>query len=246
MASALFEYDRKLAQAYGRTLAGVDEVGRGPFAGPVFAAAVSLPLDEEIEGIDDSKKLSPQRRETLFERILERAEFVSVCSCDAAAVDAVNILNATKRAMTACLKPLTGAPLVLVDAVRLDIPQPTLHPVRGDGLSYHIAAASIVAKVLRDRFMTAQDKRWPGYGFARNKGYGTAEHREAILRLGPCPLHRRTFLNNLLGPAEKPLFSRSEGREVKVEFLKLPRKTDAEPALGRQEADRERKDRELP
>lgn len=245
MGSALIEYDRKLAGAYGRTLVGVDEVGRGPFAGPVFAAALSLPLEEEIEGVDDSKKLSPKTREALFERIVERADFVAVCSCDAAAVDELNILNATRRAMTACLKFLDETPLVLVDAVRLDIPQPTLHPVRGDGLSYHIAAASIAAKVLRDRFMTAQDALWPGYGFARNKGYGTAEHREAILRLGPCPLHRRTFLNNLLGPAEKPLFSRSEGREVKVEFLKLPRKTDAEPALGRQEADRERKDREL-
>ena len=201
MGSALFEYDCRLAE--GRTLVGVDEVGRGPFAGPVFAAAVSLPLDREIEGVNDSKKLSPKTRERLFGQIVEAADYVAVCSCDAATVDAINILNATKRAMKACLEGLEGSPLVLVDAVRLEIPQATLHPVKGDALSYHIAAASIVAKVLRDRYMTEQDAVWPGYDFARNKGYGTAAHRAAILERGICPLHRRSFLNHLLGPAEE-------------------------------------------
>ncbi len=182
----------------GVAVAGIDEVGRGPLAGPVVTACVVLPPDALIPGVDDSKKLSPARREALAEAILARAAHAAVARVEAAEIDEINILNATRRAMEACA---AGAPagVFLIDAVeRLRLPAEGRAIVHGDALSYMIAAASIVAKVHRDRLMTELDAIYPGYGFARNKGYGTAEHIRALRAMGPCPEHRRNFIGRIL------------------------------------------------
>jgi ribonuclease HII len=176
-------------------IAGVDEAGRGPLAGPVVAAAVILPDSFVLPGLTDSKKLSPKRREQLFPRIREQAVAIGVGILSAAEIDELNILQATLRAMTLALQRLRiPADFVLVDGISpipLALPQQTIK--QGDSRSLSIAAASVMAKVLRDRLMVAYDRRYPGYGLARHKGYGTVEHRAAIARRGPCPLHRKTF-----------------------------------------------------
>ncbi len=176
-------------------VAGVDEAGRGPLAGPVVAAAVILSPGGRIEGVDDSKRLTAEERTRLFDVIGERAVAVGVGMADPATIDRVNILEATRLAMRQALAALAAAPeLVLTDYVALDglgCPQKNL--VQGDRRSASVAAASIVAKVTRDRIMESADRDYPEYGFGRHKGYPTPEHRAALGRHGPCPLHRRTF-----------------------------------------------------
>ena len=195
MTKDLFDFDLKFGVKF---LAGIDEVGRGPLAGPVTTACCMLPLDEPIDKINDSKKLSESRREKLFEFITEKAAY-SVASVSNEEIDELNILEATKKAMRECAGELMPVPeLILIDAVKLDLGVKTESIIHGDALSYNIAAASIIAKVTRDRFMTEADKLYPQYGFARNKGYGTAEHIAALKKYGPCPLHRRTFIKNFI------------------------------------------------
>ena len=183
-----------------KTIAGIDEVGRGPLAGPVVVACVVMPLtqDKIIDGVTDSKKLSASKREELYAKILDTATEVTVSMADNDEIDALNILNATKKCMTDCIASLkTCCDVVFVDAVRLNNTKyPTFSIVKGDYLSYSIGAASIVAKVVRDRLMTDMDKKYPYYGFAQNKGYGTAKHVQALKKFGPCGIHRKTFIKN--------------------------------------------------
>jgi len=176
-------------------LAGVDEAGRGCWAGPVVAAAVILPANWCPAGLDDSKKLTAARRVALYEEIRTSALSWGACTVSAAEIDRTDILKATLLAMARSVVRLAPAPgLVLVDGRQVpDIPYPAEAIVRGDGTSAAVAAASIVAKVLRDRVMTAWDRHHPGYGFAAHKGYGAPTHQEALSRLGPCSLHRFTY-----------------------------------------------------
>jgi len=192
--------ERELHQLGYRFIAGVDEVGRGAWAGPVVAAAVILNLDQIPEGIDDSKRLSPRRREELFSAIGNTARALSIGIVDAWEIDRTNILRATERAMTQAIEGLRVRPdFLLIDAVELlDVEVPQRALIRGDQLSVSIAAASIIAKVTRDRLMREYDRLYPGYGFAHHVGYGTRAHREALMRLGPCPIHRRSFRGVLL------------------------------------------------
>ena len=179
-----------------RLVAGVDEVGRGALAGPVVAAAVVLDPDRVPVGLDDSKRLAARRRETLAEQILATALCCRVARIEAEEIDRVNILRATLAAMRRAvdaLCPLADHLLVDGNVALPDWPRSQRTVVGGDGLSASIAAASIVAKVARDRLMRGFDTVWPGYGFASHVGYGTSAHREAIGRLGPCPIHRRSF-----------------------------------------------------
>ncbi len=176
-------------------IAGVDEVGRGCLAGPVVAAAVVVDPERLVPGVDDSKRLSRQRRERLAEAVRGAALAWSVAAVPAATIDRINILQATRRAMAAALGGLAPAPdLALVDAVPLSgLGHPCLPLVRGDRLSYAVASASILAKVERDRMMRELDSEYPQYGFSRHKGYGAEEHLRALAEYGPCPLHRLTF-----------------------------------------------------
>lgn len=197
----LTEIERSL-WAEGRVLAGIDEVGRGPLAGPVVTACVSICPDRLVPGVDDSKKLTEKRREQLYPLLLEAADYAETCFLPPSVIDAINILNATKRAMETCAAGF-GGDLILVDAVEgLTLPCPARPLIHGDALSYMIGAASIVAKVARDRYMIELDAKYPMYGFARNKGYGTAEHIAALKKYGPCPEHRRSFIGKILG--ERP------------------------------------------
>jgi len=182
-------------------VAGVDEAGRGPLAGPVVAAAVVLQPGRVIDGVDDSKRLTADERARLFEEIRRHAMAVAVGIIDAATIDRVNILEATRLAMRRALHGLAPAPeLVLTDWVELaGLPFPQRNLVRGDQRSATVAAASIVAKVTRDRIMEEADRAFPQYGFGRHKGYPTEEHRWALAMHGPCPLHRRCFRGVLSG-----------------------------------------------
>lgn len=198
---ALTEIERSLWVQPGTVLAGMDEVGRGPLAGPVVAACVVMHKEPLVAYVNDSKKLSSKRRELLYEELKAHAESYALGWVESEEIDQINILQATKQAFCmayngVCL-PVTD---VLVDAVRdLAIPVRQHAYIHGDALSYLIAAASIIAKVERDRYMVKQDALYPQYGFARNKGYGTAEHIAALKRFGPCPLHRRSFIGGILG-----------------------------------------------
>jgi ribonuclease HII len=178
---------------------GVDEVGRGPLAGPVVTAAVILPRDCHILYINDSKKLSPKKREETAAIIMEQAVSFAFGEVDEKTIDKINILNATKMAMRMAINSLDKkADLALIDALDLDgLDIPVKAFVKGDAQSMSIAAASIIAKVRRDHFMVSMDEKYPEYGFARNKGYGTKEHMDALKKYGPCPIHRRTFLKFL-------------------------------------------------
>ncbi len=195
--SMLFHENRLYALGF-NTVAGIDEAGRGPLAGPVVAAAVVFPRGVYIETVNDSKQLTHEEREELYTIIIEQSLAVGVGIVDNLQIDRINILNATYQAMHRAVASLAVSPdHLLIDGNRFQpcgIPFATI--VDGDALSFSIAGASIVAKVTRDRMMVAYDSLFPGYGFARHKGYGTRLHKEAILQLGYCSLHRRSFALN--------------------------------------------------
>lgn len=193
-------YERELwAEGYA-LVAGIDEVGRGPLAGPVVAAAVILPQECKIEGVNDSKKLSAKKREELYDVILEKAVAYGIGVVSNERIDEINILQATYEAMREALSQLSPqADYILADAVTIPmVSTPQKGIIKGDAKSMSIGAASIVAKVYRDRMMEAYEEVYPGYGFASNKGYGSTEHIEGIQKLGITPIHRKTFLKNLL------------------------------------------------
>ena len=189
--------ERALQEKGYRYIAGVDEVGRGPLAGPVVCAAVIMPLEESeiIEGVDDSKKVSEKKREKLAELIKEKALCYAIFEVDEKKIDEINILEATKEGMKQALLALEITPdVVLTDGnMTIDIPFKQHSIIHGDALSYSIGAASIVAKVYRDKMMDEYAKVYPKYAFEKNKGYGTAVHIQAIKEYGLCPIHRRTF-----------------------------------------------------
>ena len=198
----LYEYEAALRAEGYTTICGIDEAGRGPLAGPVCAAACVLPAGLVIEGLNDSKKLSEKRREALYDQITEHALAWAVCLVDEKVIDEINILQATYCAMRGAVEKLPLRPdLCLVDGNRdpgLGLPTRTV--VKGDATCASVAAASILAKVTRDRLMLEYDKTYPGYGFAVHKGYGTKAHYAAVAELGLCPIHRRSFFKKH-GPA---------------------------------------------
>ena len=193
--ASLYTYERQAHEEGCGIVAGVDEAGRGPLAGPVSVAAVILPHELYLPHLNDSKKLSPKLREELFEAISEKAIAIGTALVDAATIDRVNIYQATINGMYEAVFALQPQPeKVLIDAVRLELlPMPSLSIIKGDAKSASIAAASIIAKVTRDRLMDEYDREYPQYGFSRHKGYGTQEHIEAIRKYGPCPIHRKSF-----------------------------------------------------
>ncbi len=187
-------FEEELRQQGFRYIAGIDEAGRGPLAGPVVAGAVILPEDFYLPGIDDSKKLSEQKREEYFDRIKMDAIAVGVGIIDAAEIDRINILEAAKKAMLAAVIQLEPNPdYLLIDAVKLETPYPSESFIKGDARSITIAAASIIAKVTRDRLMKEISRKHPEYGFSSNMGYGTTEHLEALKQHGITSYHRKTF-----------------------------------------------------
>lgn len=201
-------YERALRERGITYIGGVDEVGRGPLAGPVTAACVVLPEDFDVLGVDDSKKLSEKKRDALFDRIMEKALACGIGMCDNEVIDEINILEATKKAMAEAIdeadrqlkeKGQTGVEHLLIDAVSLnDVEIPQTSIIKGDANSLSIAAASIIAKVTRDRLMAEYHKQYPFYGFDSNKGYGTKAHYEGIDKYGITPIHRKSFLKNIL------------------------------------------------
>ena len=198
MEKDLWKIERELLASGIRTICGVDEAGRGPLAGPVYAAAVILPPETVIPGLDDSKKLTEKKREELFPVICEQAIAYGIGFADEKEIDEINILQATFLAMRRAVEQLSVKPeLALVDGNRdplLGLPVRTV--VKGDSLSANIAAASVLAKVSRDHVLTELAKQYPEYGFEIHKGYGTKRHYEALRAFGPCPAHRRTFLRS--------------------------------------------------
>lgn len=196
----MLKYERYYYKTGKTVIAGCDEVGRGPLAGPVVCAAVVMPLKKEliIEGVDDSKKLSPKKRDILYDKIIEVALDYEVGFIDEKIIDEINILQATKLCMKKAINKLKVKPdIVLIDAVKdLDIRHAYHSIIKGDQLSYSIACASIVAKVTRDRFMVELDKKYPIYNFKQHKGYGTKYHIEQLKTYGECEIHRQTFIKN--------------------------------------------------
>ena len=188
-------FERKALDAGYSVIAGIDEAGRGPLAGPVVAAACLFSLDTYIEGVNDSKKLSPKKRERLYGEILSLPIGYGIGIIDVATIDEINIYQATLRAMEEAVKALSTAPdYLLVDGMPLNsLGIPSEKIIKGDTKSHTIASASILAKVTRDMMMQEYDIRWPEYGFAKHKGYGTRQHIEALKKHGPCPIHRLTF-----------------------------------------------------
>lgn len=197
---SMMVYEKQYAQ-YGY-ICGIDEVGRGPLAGPVVAGAVILPKDEKILYLNDSKKLSEKKREELYDVIMEKAIATGIGIVSPARIDEINILQATYEAMRMAIKNLQVEPnLLLNDAVTIpEITIPQVPIIKGDAKSVSIAAASIIAKVTRDRLMVEYDSVLPGYGFAGNKGYGSAEHISSLKKLGPTPIHRKSFIKNFVEP----------------------------------------------
>lgn len=188
-----------LSKGY-NNICGVDEAGRGPLAGPVCAAAVILPKGEIIEGVNDSKKLTEKKREALYDVIKEKAVAYSIAFATVEEIEEMNILNATMLAMKRAVEGLdVPADFAMIDGNKIpDLNIPAEYVIKGDANSMSIAAASILAKVTRDRLCTDYDKEYPQYGFAKHKGYGTKLHREMILKYGPCKIHRMSFLKKLL------------------------------------------------
>lgn len=182
-------------------ICGIDEAGRGPLAGPVVVASVIMPRDSMIEGVNDSKKVSEKKREELYDKIIEEAISYGVGIIDQNEIDQINILEATKKGLTNSLKELSVRPsVILVDALKgidtLGIPYKSI--IKGDALCYSISAASIIAKVTRDRIMRQWDEIYPQYGFEKHKGYGTKQHIDAIKEYGLSPIHRRSFTKNFM------------------------------------------------
>jgi ribonuclease HII len=197
----LKQYENDLRNKGYKYICGIDEAGRGPLAGPVVVASVIMPANSIIEGVNDSKKVSEKKREKLYDLILEEAISYGVGIIGQDEIDEINILNATKKGLTMSLQELTQKPdLIIVDALThidtLGIPYESI--IKGDAKCYSISAASIIAKVTRDRIMREWDKVYPQYGFAQHKGYGTSAHINAIKEFGPCPLHRRSFIKNFI------------------------------------------------
>ena len=194
----LYAYEREYHARGYSVIAGIDEAGRGPLAGPVVAGCCILDPNEKILGLDDSKKLSEKKREELFTEIKEKALAWMVCEISAEVIDEINILEATKKAMRTCVEEISKKmrpDLLLIDAVNLSGTGVDVVPIiKGDANSDSIAAASILAKVTRDHIMVEFDNTYPGYGFAKHKGYGTKDHYAAIRELGMTPIHRRSFL----------------------------------------------------
>ena len=184
-----------------QSICGIDEAGRGPLAGPVVVAAVVMPRNSMIEGVNDSKKVSEKKREELYEKITKEAITYGVGIIDQKEIDKINILNATKEGLTMAVKELNPKPdIIIVDALTkidtLGIPYRSI--IKGDAKCYAIAAASIIAKVTRDRIMRQWDEVYPQYGFIKHKGYGTSAHIAALKEYGPCPLHRKTFITHFI------------------------------------------------
>lgn len=196
----MLEYEKDLYSKGYEYICGIDEAGRGPLCGPVVAAAVILRKSDKIEGVNDSKKLSEKKREQVFEEIRKRAIAYSVGIVDEKTIDEINILEATRLAMKKAVEGLKQKPdYALVDAEKkVPIDTPYTPIIKGDTLSESIAAASIIAKVTRDRMIVELDKQYPEYNFAKNKGYGTKEHTEAIKEHGLCPAHRRSFCKKFM------------------------------------------------
>lgn len=193
--------ENKLYEKNIKLICGIDEAGRGPLAGPVVVGAVILPENSFIEGVNDSKKVSEKKREKLYEEIVKEAIDYSVGIVDQKTIDEINILNATKLGVKLALEGLKQKPeIIMVDALNnidtLGIPY--ISVIKGDAKNYCIAAASIIAKVTRDRIMREWDEVYPAYGFAKHKGYGTAEHIRIIKEIGPCILHRKSFIKNFV------------------------------------------------
>lgn len=196
----LLSYEKQFLDKGYNLIAGVDEVGRGPLAGPVVTACVIMDLENLVEGVDDSKKLSEKKREDLFDKIISHAKSYKISMRSEQDIDEINILEATKEAMCESINTLDITPdVVLIDAVKLsgiDVEQFPI--IKGDAKSYNIACASILAKVTRDRLMVKMADVYPGYNFKKHKGYGTKEHIENLKRLGACPIHRKTFIKNFV------------------------------------------------
>ena len=197
----LKEKENELRKKGFQYICGIDEAGRGPLAGPVVVASVIMPADSMIEGVNDSKKVSEKKREKIYEQILEEAISYGVAIIGQDEIDEINILNATKKGLTISLQELTKKPdLILVDALNgidtIGIPYDSI--IKGDAKCYSIAAASIIAKVTRDRIMREWDKIYPEYGFEKHKGYGTAAHIAVIKENGLCPIHRKSFTKNFV------------------------------------------------
>ena len=202
----MLEFENEYAKRGYKAICGMDEVGRGPLAGPVVVCAIVMPLDGDklIDGVDDSKKLSEKRREALFDKITAAATALSVVRVEPREIDEINILEATKKAMKKAVDEIKDkADIVFVDAVKLDLPLSTLAIIKGDAKSYNIAAASIVAKVYRDRLMKEYAEQYPQYDFASNKGYGTAKHIAALRQYGATPIHRRSCIGHFVNEHEK-------------------------------------------
>ena len=199
----MLEYEHKLLAEGKQLIGGIDEVGRGPLAGPVVVACCVMPLKDEdiIQGVNDSKKVSEKNREILYEKIKEKAIAYQIEMLDEKAIDEMNILAATKWCMAKAIEDISKKvklDIVLIDAVNIDTNVPIEPIIKGDAKSYSIACASILAKVTRDRMMVEMDKKYPGYDFASNKGYGSKKHIDAIKTIGPCEIHRRTFIKNFI------------------------------------------------
>lgn len=217
----LLNYDADIAAQTGSPLAGMDEAGRGPLAGPVVAACVMLPLDVPIDGVYDSKRVAAAKRERLYEQILQHAHAVGVGVVSPEEIDRINILQATRQAMREAYLAMHQTPAVLlVDAVQaLDLNVPMRAITKGDAVSYHVAAASIIAKVHRDRLLLQADALYPHYGFAAHKGYGTPAHMAALREHGPSPVHRQTFLRKMSGLPARHILTGEGGERRAAEHL---------------------------
>lgn len=190
----LYIYENQLLQEGYHGIVGTDEVGRGPMAGPLVAAAVLLPEGYRLEGINDSKKLSAKKRNSLFERLILEVKEYHVVFIDVEDVDFLNVYQASKQAMLGCVSQFQNkVDCVLTDAMPLEVPYLCIDLIKGDQKSASIAAASIIAKVMRDRYMEEMDLLYPEYGFKRHKGYVTKFHLEMLQKYGPCPIHRKSF-----------------------------------------------------
>ncbi len=194
----MLDYEKKYK---GKIIAGIDEAGRGPLAGPVVCACVIMPIDSDkiIDGINDSKKLSAKKREELYKKIINTAVAYSIVEIDEKKIDEINILQATRLGMKKALESLDVMPdIVLIDAVKIDTDLPQDNIIKGDALSYNIASASILAKVHRDRLMVSLDEKYPEYGFAKHKGYGTKAHIEVLKKYGKTKIHRESFIKHFV------------------------------------------------